>query len=642
MIGDWFAITPALLATLLLLFLPGAAALLGIGFRRLPLLAFAPVLSTAMIAVAALILGFVHASWNALSLAIVILVMVGLAWGLGALLGSPGSDPLKRPAAPWLLPTGLLAGAILGGWRLIAYIADPAGISQTNDAVFHMNAVRYIIETADASSLHVSGVIGANGFYPAAWHAVVSAVVAMTGAEVAVAANALTLVIGAVIWPLGLTWFAREAIGSTRVAAITAALSPALQTFPLLMIQWGVLFPNALSVALVPAAIAVVLWIRGQWSAGRVVGSSIRAVLLVGVAVAALALAQPAALPVWGAAILVWFTDLMLRVHRGSRLLWRLLLVIVCWFALVAMWLVLSGGTGGAHWPRFRTKAEAMLEVLFNGQVRIPFAWGISILMIIGLIVALVTPAWRWLVALWVGASGLYLLVAVVAHPWVRNVVLGPWYADPNRLAAFAPIIVIPLAALGLDRLVRSGARLVGRRDDRETDPAVLVLAVVCTLLIVLMRPAQMPQFLDGSLDRESRYLTTRTSYLSTDERSLLEGLDEHVRSDERVIANPSTGAAFGYMFSGVDVYPRTWSPPDDAAWMIVSEELRDVAEDPGVCAALDDLGDPAYVLDFGPGEALPGRWIMPGMTDFAGRPGFELVEKRGDVSLWQITACAD
>src|SRR5690606_26089734 len=122
----------------------------------------------------------------------------------------------------WLLPTALVIGAVSGLWRIAAYVTDPSAISQTNDAVFHLNALRYILETGSASSLDVSSFIGGTGFYPAAWHALASLIVLVSGATIPVAANALTIVIAVLIWPLGLTWFARAATGSSAIAAYTA------------------------------------------------------------------------------------------------------------------------------------------------------------------------------------------------------------------------------------------------------------------------------------------------------------------------------------------------------------------------------------------------------------------------------------
>ena len=235
MILDWAASSPVVLVAAALVLIPGALLLRGtLRLRGLALWASAPVASVAMVVIAALVLGFTPVSWSPLSLAIALLVMVLAGWGLGRLLGRPVTDETTS-GARWFLPLGIALGVVFGGWRLIAYIQDPAGISQTNDSVFHMNAIRYVLDTADASSLHISAVIGGTGFYPAAWHAIVSTVVMLTGSEIAVAANAVTLVIGAVIWPLGVAWLTRTVTGSRTTGAMAAILSPALQMFPLLM-----------------------------------------------------------------------------------------------------------------------------------------------------------------------------------------------------------------------------------------------------------------------------------------------------------------------------------------------------------------------------------------------------------------------
>lgn len=641
MILAWISSLPAVFVATAIVLIPGALMLRGLlRLRGFCLVAFSPVASVAMVSVAAVVLAILSVRWSPLSLAAALLVMVLVGWGLGRYLRQPAS-PETSGGARWVLPLGVAVGAILGAWRLVAYIQDPAGISQTNDSVFHLNAIRYILDTADASSLHVSSVIGGSGFYPAAWHAIVSMTVMITGSEIPVVANALTMVIGAMIWPLGIAALARVVTGSARIAAVTAVLSPALQMFPLMMFQWGVLFPNALSVAMVPAASAMVMMLPRWHDPGHRITSWTRVVLLLGVVVAALALAQPAALPVWGLICVIWFSDWMLRVQRTPALKLRMVAVAAAWVALVAAWLVLSRGTGGSHWPPYRGKLDAVLDVLLNGQMLVPFAWGISVLMIAGLVTVALTAEWRWFGVVWFGVSVLYILVAAIGMPLVRTVVLGPWYADPYRLAAFAPIAVLPLAAIGLDRLIGLVAARRGMTDGPIRNGASILISAVGVLLIVLLRLVPMPAFLQGTFDKDSRYLTTSESYLSVDERWLLESLGRYVEPGSRVIGNPSTGSGFGYMLSGVDVFPRTWSPPASSAWDVVAGGLRDVVADPAVCNALHELGDPHYVLDFGPGEDGPGRFLVPGMTDFAGQAGFELIAERGDASLWQITACA-
>lgn len=645
MIVEWLAQTPVLLAAILVVFLPGVFALWGVGLRGLALLAAAPVFGVAVVGVAALVFGALGIAWSPLSWAAAALALAVVAWLLGRLLGHRLPER-KSSSARWLLPVAVTIGIVFGLWRLTAYISDPSAISQTNDAVFHMNAVQFALETADASSLHINAVIGGRSFYPAAWHGVASLIVMITGAEITVAANMLTLVIGALIWPLGITWLTREITGSRTVAAYAAVFSGALQAFPLLMFQWGVLFPNALSTALIPAGVAMVIALP-RWSQNSDrVRASIRGGLLVMLVVAALLLSQPAAFLPWAAVSAVWLTFHLLGPSSGLSRRRAITVAVVTWIALVSIWAYLAQGTSGSHWDPFRGNLEVFLDVILNGQVTMPFAFGVSALMVLGLVVAVRHAAYRWFAVAWVGISGLYILVAAVENQFIRDYVLGAWYADPYRIAALAPIVAIPLAAIGFDALVRLAARQ--RRKTTANDATSLTViavtvAVAAMLVLVLFRPVAMPQYMDNTFELDSRYAADpeRYGFLDPDERELLESLSEYVPEGERVIGNPGTGSGFGYMLSGYDVFPKTWSPPNTEEWALIGESLRDAAENPEVCDALETYGSPQYVLDFGPGEARAGRWLMPGMTEFAGQDGFDLIAERGDASLWRITGCA-
>lgn len=639
---NWFDSIPAILVGVIVVFVPGLIALFANGLRGLSLFAFAPVFGVAATAAAALLFGQVGIPWSVLSWALAMVVLAGIAWLVGRLVGRSEPAP-EASGRRWVLWAGILLGVTFAAWRLISYIGDPGGISQTNDAVFHMNAVRHALETADVSSLHLNAVIGGRSFYPAAWHAITVLTVLMTGASIPVSANAITLVIGALIWPLGLAWLARSVFSSNAVAGITAVLASALQAFPLLMFQWGVLFPNALSTALIPAGVAVVVsgtkWLRRGSAPWRQVT---RLLLFVAVTVSALLLAQPAAFLPWAAMSLVWLSAVVL-LRRKTWGTWRAAAVLsASWVSLAIVWLALAQGTSGSHWPPFRGKLEVLLDVFFNGQVRMPFAFAVSALMLIGLVAAVRRPNLRWFVGAWAGISLLYVLVAAIGNPFVRESILGAWYADPYRLTALAPIVVIPLAAFGLHSIVRwSARRLRLDADGLLTAAAGLIVSAVILVLIILFRSVAMPAFLEGTFDRESRYVAAEDAFLSPDERAVLEELSEHVPPGARVLGNPSAGTAFGYFLSGVDVYPRTWSPPRTEPWAVIAAGLRDAASEPEVCEALEVYGHPEYVLDFGPSEAGPGKFPAAGMTEFQDEPGFELVFEHGDASLWRITACA-
>lgn len=650
MIGAWLGAIPVVLAAALILFVPGLLLGAGLRLRGLALWAFAPVATTAATAVLAVGLGMVGVPWTLWSAGLGCGVLIGAAWLLGRL--GPPARPHggRHRRAVVLLAAGLAIGIALVAARFTIYVGEPGAVSQTNDAVFHLSAVRYILETADASSLHVSGVIGGRGFYPSAWHGLASLLSLATGASIPVVANVLSLVIAAAVWPLGIALLAREAArGSAAVAAAAAALSAALPTFPMLMFQWGVLYSYALAIALVPAAAAVVLsTVRGV---PRTPGARRRTVLVLGllvaIGIAALALAQPAAILAWLVIVVAWFAwtaGLRLRSTVGRDRTGLIVALVAAALVAAATWGVLARGTSGVHWPPFRGKLEAILDVVLNGQVTLPFSVGVSLLMLLGLVVAVRRRQLRWLATAWAVFALLYVVAAAVGQPILRRVLLGAWYGDPYRIAALAPLVVVPLAAIGLVAVATwATAAISGRRGIAAqtfgTAWALAVVAVVSVVWLIVAPMIQLPRVTEGIRDDVSRYRTD--AFLSADERALLERLPEHVDPGERVIGNPSTGTGFGYAFSGVDVFPRTWAHPNSDVWRgPIMFGLRDAAEDPEVCEALALYGDPEFVLDFGLGEDSPGRFELPAMTDFEGQPGFELVDEQGDASLWRITAC--
>jgi hypothetical protein len=658
-IADWAAQWPALLSAFAIVFLPGLAVGFALRLRGLVLWALAPAAGVATVSLLAIVLAAIGVPWSAGSAGIGCLVVAAIAVGAGFALGPRRSR--KASSGRALLAAGLAVGIAVGLTRLVLYIGDPEAISQTNDAVFHLNALRWIAESGSASSFDLSAVTGSSVFYPGAWHAVTSLTAMVSGAQIPVAVNMVTLVTAVAVWPLGIAWLTREASRSAVATAVAAGLSASLLTFPMLMVQWGVLYPNLLSVALLPAAVAIVVaaprWIGGE----SPVAGTPRAVILVAVLVlgtlGALALAQPATLLAWvvlaGSFATWWCVPRALR-RRGRRRAVLLAALAAAWAGGVLLWIVFARSTTGSHWPPFRGKLWVVADVALNGQVMLPFAVAVSILMVAGLVVAVRRPELRWLATSWVLLSGLYVVAAAIGQPLLRRWLVGPWYADPYRLAALAPVTVVPLAAIGV---AAAAAWIVSRAGKRSADSgsgtapndgvprsagwwALGVGAVVAIGGLIISPVVLMPKVIERQWDTESRYASQDDSWLSPDERALLEQLDELVPEDARVIGNPSTGTGFGYMLSGRDVFPRTWAHPRSSAWETISVDLREAGTDPAVCEALEAYGDAEYVLDFGEGEATPGRFILPGMTDFGGQPGFDLVAEVGDASLWRLTAC--
>lgn len=651
MIGDWIAAWPTLIAALATIFLPGLALGFALRLRGLMLWALAPVGSTAAFALLAILFGFTGIVWSPLSAAMGCLALAVVVWLCAIPLRREPAAESIRSGLSGLLAAGLALGVVLGALRFGFYVGAPAAISQTNDAVYHLNTLRYIAETGSASSFDLTGMLGSTAFYPGAWHAITSVVSLATGGDIPTAVNMVSLVIAAVIWPLGVAWLTRVATGSIATAALAAALSPALLVFPMLMLEWGVLYPYALAVAMLPASVAIVVsipaWRSDGGPAAQRGSTIIVATAIVLAALAALALSQPSVILAWMIAVAIWFTFWIVRRARepqGMRRRTAALWLTGAWAAFAVLWVALTATTP-TYWGQFQGRVEAIRDVLLNSPVLLPAAAGVSILMLVGLVVAVRQASLRWLAVVWIALAGLYIVSSSIGNPFLRRWLLAAWYADPYRLAALMPVVVIPLAAIGLAAIVgwAAGAlkgtrpRAVGVRSGAW---ALAGISAVALVALVVAPVVQMPKAGEGEKDTQTRYSSNRHAFLSPDERALLESLDSVVAEDARVIGNPSTGTGFGFMFSGRDVYPKTWAPPLTEDWGVLAQSLRYAAHDADVCTALTAYGDPEYVLDFGPGETTPGRYLAPGMTGFQGRDGFELVSSEGDASLWRITAC--
>jgi hypothetical protein len=635
----WAAQWPALAAAIAVLFVPGLLLGVILRLRGLLLWASAPAASAAMLTTASLVLGRWGVGWRPLPALGAVAAIGAVALVIAALVGRRRwrrVAPRSGQGARRLLFAGVVIGVLLTAARVGLYIGAPGAISQTNDASFHLNALRFAVDTGAASPLQLTSMLGAQTFYPSAWHVLASLVVQLTGAGVEVAANATSIVIAAVVWPLGIAALGRV-VGGPLAGATAAAAAAAIPAFPLLMLQWGVLYPQLLAVALLPAAIAVLARPGGLGTGGRAGWG--RPATLVVVALIAIGFSQPSVLLAWAVAALAIGGGAIAARWRGLSSRRRALAALglaVALCATLAAWYLFGQSIEGT-WPPTTGVRTAAVEVLANGFLGYPWALGASLLMLIGIVAALRRPSTRWLALTWLALAGLYVVAAAVAVPALRAFLVDPWYDDPYRLAALMPVVVLPLAGLGVSAV----AGWAGRAIRLRAAGAWLAVGVVGLVGVVSLAVAPEIDRRDVFAHRidANLYRSTATSFLSDDERALLERLADSVPADAVVVANPSTGAAFGYALSGRNVIPRTWSPPPSEAYSVLWTSLRDVAADGAVCPALDAFGA-RYVLDFGPGEVYPGRWVMPGFDDLDGQPGFQLIDRQGAATLWRITAC--
>ena len=658
---SWWQLGPSLLAAVLLLFGPGLVLGASIGLRRLGLVAAAPALGTSIIAITALGTGFLGTGHSPAAVALMTVVGSVVALALRAairLRRGPERSPLGLRSVGaavrsdllslWAPFAATLAAVMIIGWRLKQVLDRPENISQTYDNIFHLNAVRYGLDTGDASSLTITRFLSdvdVPSFYPAAWHDAVISVAQLAGGSVPFSVNATNIVLSAIVWPLACVFLARQLFGPRpRVAVWAGLLSTAFPAFPLLMLDFGVLYPYMMSLALLPIVIGLLISALGssnEQDQGR--GASWAGLVI---AVPGLGLAHPSTV----LAFLLLVVPLLVAVvarrlrrvsHSGGHVLgyvWPTVLLLVFLEALRRLWIAVRPLPEASRWEAHVTQAQAIGEALAAAPLDRPVAWVVLGLTLAGFFLVLRRgPAWIGMS--FAIACALYVVANGTVFGEFRSFVTGVWYNDPYRLAALLPILAVPVTVAAMLALHAWGEARI-----RAVVPPArhrMTTLISAGLVAVLLAWGIQGKAMDAATESaHSQYrLSNDSALLSADERTLLDSVDDIVPDDEVVVGSPWTGASLVYpLAERQSVTPYVFGGRNSDVTLIL-DRLSDVTDDPAVCEAIE-REDSYWVLDFGLQEVHGGNHTTPGLLDLADNEGLELVSEVGEARLYEITAC--
>ncbi|KQQ95863.1 hypothetical protein ASF62_05130 [Leifsonia sp. Leaf325] len=645
----WIAAAPALLVALAWLLLPGAAVLAALGARGLLLITVAPAVSVALVGVIAIGFGRVGVEWSPLSVVIVVGILALVAWLLRRFVFRRRVASVPRiPRLAVVIPWAAAAVAIL--IQLALVWGGPDAISQTFDNGFHLNAVRYILDTGNASSLSLSGVISSGGAYPAAWHDIVSLVAMTPGVGIPLAANMINLAVAAVIWPGALLLVARVLFPGRLAALIAAAvLGAVLPWFPLLMLTFGVLFPFFLATALLPLALALAFSVFGR---GSDLGASVPLrIIAAAFVLLAIALAQPAVAFFAVAVSLPAFAWFVVAAARGAASRGRMITIIavsvVAVAAFAAAWIVIGRMGRFAPWGPKVGDRFGLLETFLLFRDGQPPSFGLALFVLIGLVIMVVTRRRLWLVGAWAISALLFFIAEAVGSAEIRVLFLGLFYKDPPRLAALFGVVCIVVGIVGVVKLWDLVSVRWDRRFPSRPITSVVGRIVSVALFVVVATAGQVPA-LDAA-STAGRYAWGSGEWapiLSTDERTLLERLPDTTDPDAVIAGNPWTGTNLAYAIADRRVLNPHFNFSQDPDHVLLNSRLNEIASDPEVCATAERLGV-EYALDFGTyfGDAakllnFDATAAYPGLLDLATAPGFEEVDRAGPAVLYRVPDC--
>lgn len=443
-------------------------------------------------------------------------------------------------------------------------------------------------------------------------------------------------------------------------ALLAGVLSAGFGTFPLMMVDFGVLYPNLLSISLLPAVLALGIQLL-HLSAVPDVPPFMR-YLAVLVAIPGLALAHPSTLM----ALLAFLSPAVLFVFVKSWRKWRR-----NWPSSRARALAWSGGLAAgtvvvvlawqavrpiaeaAFWPPIHSPLGSLWELATNSEMNRPPAITVSLLMAVGLVVMARRRRLWWVLGLFGMACALFLVVSSFRPGRLRDFVTAIWYNDSYRLAALVPTAAVLVATFGAVWLVdllrrrvdRWAARPQGRRTSGARGGSSLgspraasfgAVAVVATVLLTQLGGVQYA----ADKAHGSYQLTADSQLITRDEMAVLRDMQSLVPKDAVVAANAWNGSALAYALADrrtiqLHVLSSNFTLNDK----IVLDSLREAKTNPTVCPAVRAL-NVSYVLDFGGQEINGGSHPAPGLDNLEGSGVATLLSRHGNAKLFKFNGC--
>lgn len=678
----WASFSASCLFVVVLLYLPGCLFLGDLLLRKKILIAWAPFVSLAILAISGQIFYAIDLRISGFVLFGVV-ALLAFAFGLlrfflfskkGLAADSQNADSFYAGGRIGIALLYLCFGVFASAYAFVLVMGSPDWFPAEIDNAYHLNELYAMASTGQFSAVSISvfptvqGFESADGasFYPALWHVVAAVTLGVAGVSAPVAENAVNLVFVAVVFPLGVWSFLATVFeGNKRIVIAGSLTCVCFFDFPWRLLTYGLLCSNLAAFAMVPAALSLfVVFARARTE--RLGRLSLLALLVV--VCSCLVLLQPNA--VFSCIVLLAFfgawqflygeTAFGFRVRGQLRIWLAALFVLLCVIVWIAAYNAsFMQGVLSVSWDHFSSKTQGLFNILLLSYCGGPASPIMAFLVLVGIVSVLRNKSLRWLAFTYFLCAAIHFSTAST-ESILKHWLSGFWYTDQHRTAALCVLAAIPLSAVGFVSVADFCERLFrllkkeGVVKIASESAAKIVSALIAMLLFV-------PNFAIygiGGLDTtfgKTRELV-KSKYDMDDEETLSAKEIAFVREakkitgDDLVINSPFDGTAFLYGVTGVQFYYRSLlSSPDadpnepyDSRVMRHSlcayssdDEVRDAVKRTNakyvllLDSSMDELRK--HVFTYRP-EDWDGIDAIGGSVE-----GFEVVLEEGNMKLYKI-----
>ena len=632
------------LAELLVLFLPGFGVAVGAGLARWPAVAAAPLIGYGLTTVGGPLTASLGVAWNIATFLVLSLVAGAVLFALRIFSAGRRGERSNEadPTVPVvgrtrLADVAMLAGVLIGfaitAVTVLRGIGSLNAIHQDWDAVFHANAIRFIMDSGNADPSALGPVIdyeAAGFYYPNGFHALTAAIGGVSGGNVPALLNGQILLVGGIAG-LGLAVLLR-AFG-LRLAAIVSApiLLAAFASFPYDTLFRGPVLPFAVGVALLPAYAVVVENALSTRRAPILILSALATCGLIGLqpstAVTGIVFAIALVAFRWISTPSRIRQDVVIGVSIGGLT------------AVLAVQSLLQA-TGATvidvqDWAAVETAGQAVGDMLLlNHAASFPQYWLVALVAIGALGFRRLRAMWWWLAG---SAVFFVLFVASAAYdaPLVEKLT-GLWWNDRWR---FAAIVVLGMAVLATNGVVVAADTLAGlgrRIPALRALTSRQLVAGTAALVLALFALLSSGFYVDHNADRmASAYQDGPT--VTDAERAAMAVLAGMVAPGERVMNDPNDGSPWMYALQDVTpVFGHILNPPTLPGRPIGPQDLllrfNCLDSDPDVRQIVED-NNIAYVY-LGDGFIRAEFEHFAGLDDLSGVDSLQEVWSNEDEDL--------
>lgn len=505
----------------------------------------------------------------------------------------------------------------------------------------------------------------AGTFYPSVFHLLAALSIFTSGVAVQAAENITAAVIIAMVYTSGCYALFRAIEPNNRNLTIAGAVGCLLIVgFPWRFIVWGPLYPNLLSLSLIPAALSVEIEICNAIKDKKLDLSQVLLFLLTIIAICG---SHPNGLFTLGVLSIGLLSDTLFSKVRATTKKGKFIPVFATLGFLgfvIAIWTICFllpafQGVVNYKWPANQSLHKAIISLLFFGFTRDSSDPILLILLCIGIVCTMRRKEFRWIVASYLLTAFMFI-VAVTSDGVVKQYLCGFWYCDHNRIAACTSLAAMPLICIGIASLFSLLENNVSNWHSIKTigtsiiklSASVLIILVVCFPFFIenyLGYPASFQDYtrlLDYKFDKKS------PSVYSSDEIDFVENAGKLIEPETKVINIPFDGSCFAYDIQDLNIYYRdphvsgakstsetehSWLYRNQLSNYLNCQQIKD--------ALKNDHIEYVLMLDDGDSKDEPERFFIGyNESDWSGitsinenTPGFSLVLAKDDMKLYKI-----